>query len=99
MEVEKIYEYKNSNGKSIIIKRKWTNKEETTNRREALNNYFEQNKDKIANMKNYKAVYNDYNSNNPDYNVSYKTILKRLHKLYGMKNKRHIIKEPDNEIL
>ena len=89
MEVERIYKYENTDGKTVIIKRKWRNKDTTVNKRQALNDYLEQNKDEIPKMKNYRAVFNDYNAKNPDYKVSYTTMIKNLHKLYGMKNKKH----------
>ena len=84
--VERIYTYER-NGKTVIVKRSWTNNTTLTNRRNTLNAYFEANKDAIQRMKNYMAVFNDYNTRNPQHTVSYSTIVNKIHKVFGHKRK------------
>ena len=84
-EVERVYEYKYGD-KKVTVKRKWNNNGITANKRKALNDYIEQNKDEITKMKNYKAVFNDYISKNQDHKVSYTTMVNKLHDVFGKKN-------------
>ena len=88
MEVEKSYEYQRGN-KTVVVKRKWNLNSKVAEKKKALNDYFEKNKDEISQMKNYRAVFNDYNSKNPDYQVSYTTILKRLHNMKNEEEDKH----------
>ena len=81
MEIERVYEYKYGD-KKIVVKRKWNNNGTTANKRKALNDYIEQNKEEIMKMKNYKAVFNDYISKNQDYKISYTTMVNKLHGKY-----------------
>lgn len=89
MAIERVYEYKYGD-KKIVVKRKWNNNGTTANKRKALNDYIEQNKDEIMKMKNYKAVFNDYISKNQDYKVSYTTMVNKLHGIFGKKNHRSL---------
>lgn len=88
MEVQKIYEYRYGD-KTIVVKRTWSNSGSTARKRKALDDYISQNMDAIAGMKNYKAVFNDYLSKNQENTVSYTTMLKKLHSVFGKKNVRH----------
>ena len=94
--VERIYTYER-NGKTVIVKRSWTNNETLTNRRNTLNDYFNNNKDDIQKMKNYMTVFNDYNNKNPQHKVSYSTIVNKIHKVFGHKNKRCVVNNEDNK--
>ena len=89
MAIERVYEYKYGD-KKIVVKRKWNNNGTTANKRKALNDYIEQNKDEIMKMKNYKAVFNDYISKNQDYKISYTTMVNKLHGIFGKKNHRSL---------
>ena len=88
--VERIYTYER-NGKTVIVKRSWINNETLTDRRNTLNDYFEANKDDIQRMKNYMTVFNDYNNKNPQHKVSYSTIVNKMHKVFGHKNKHCVV--------
>ena len=88
--VERIYTYER-NGKTVIVKRSWTNNQTLTNRRNTLNDYFKNNKEDIQKMKNYITVFNDYNNKNPQHKVSYSTIVNKIHKMFGYKNKHDIV--------
>ena len=101
MEIERVYEYKYGD-KKITVKRKWNNNGIVANKRKALNDYIEQNKDEISKMKNYKAknykaVFNDYNSKNSEYKISYTTMVNKLHDIFGKKNMKHVSSESDKE--
>ena len=93
--VERIYTYER-NGKSVIVKRSWTNNQTLTNRRNTLNDYFKNNKEDIQKMKNYITVFNDYNNKNPQHKVSYSTIVNKIHKVFGYKNKHDVVNNVDN---
>ena len=94
--VERIYTYER-NGKTVIVKRSWTNNQTLTNRRNTLNDYFKNNKEDIQKMKNYITVFNDYNNKNPQHKVSYSTIVNKIHKVFGYKNKHDIVNNDDNK--
>lgn len=93
--VERTYTYER-NGKLVVVKRSWTNNQTLTNRRNVLNDYFENNKENILNMKNYMTVFNDYNNKNPQHTVSYSTIVNKIHKVFGYKNKHDVVNNVDN---
>ena len=88
--VERTYTYER-NGKTVIVKRSWITDQTLTDRRNTLNDYFEANKDALQRMKNYMAVFNDYNNKNPQHKVSYSTIVNKIHKVFGYKNKRCVV--------
>ena len=94
-EIEKIYTYER-NGKIVFIRRSWRNNENLTNRRNILNDYFKSNKEDIQNMKSYIDVFNDYNNKNPLHKVSYSTIVNKIHKEFGNKNKNETV---ENNVL
>ena len=94
--VERTYTYER-NGKLVVVKRSWTNNETLTNRRNVLNDYFNNNRDDILNMKNYMTVFNDYNNKNPQHTVSYSTIVNKMHKMFGYKRKHNIVNNGDNQ--
>ena len=94
--VERTYTYER-NGKLVVVKRSWRNNETLTTRRNTLNDYFKNNKDDIQKMKNYITVFNDYNNKNPQHKVSYSTIVNKIHKVFGYKNKHDIVNNGDNQ--
>ena len=94
-ENNKIYTYER-NGKTVFIRRSWRNNENLTNRRNILNDYFKNNKEDIQNMKSYIDVFNDYNNKNPLHKVSYSTIVNKIHKEFGNKNKNETV---ENDVL
>ena len=93
--VERIYTYER-NGKTVFVKRSWITNQTLTDRRNTLNNYFEANKDDIQKMKNYMTVFNDYNNKNPQHKVSYSTIVNKMYKVFGHKNKHCVVNNDDN---
>ena len=80
-EREKTYTYQRGD-KTVTVKRKWNN--HNSNKQKALDQYFDTYKDEISKMKNYKAIFRDYNEKNGENKVSYTTILKRAR---GLLNK------------
>ena len=71
------------NGKDIIIKRKWTkSKNRETKKQQEFKEYFDNNKDKIKNMK-IKDILEDYNKTHKK--VSHGT-LSKYYAIYKAKN-------------
>ena len=85
---EKFYQYQKPNGKTITIKRTWTNNNSKANKQACLKKYFEENAEEIRMMKNIKAVYDDYLIKNADNKISYSMLYHYYQSLYNTRKKQ-----------
>ena len=84
---ERTYTYTTDSGKTRTITRRWKVKQEILAKRKELNDYFDQNADKIKNMKNITAVFNDYN-NSHENKISYNLLYKKYISIYDSKKSK-----------
>ena len=82
MEVNRVYTYKR-NGKDVKIKRSWTKTNSNINKNSKLDEYFENNMDKIKDMKSIKSVYNDFMECNPESKISYSMVYNKYQKHFN----------------
>ena len=85
---EKVYQYHKDNGKTITIKRTWTNSNAKIMKQESLKNYFDENANEIKNMKNIKAIYDDYISKNENNKISYSMLYHYYQSQYNTRKKQ-----------
>ena len=78
----KVYTYER-NGKTISIKRKWTNIGEKQLKQQELNDYFK-NITELDNTKSIQALFKEYN-NNHEHKISYSMFYKRYAEHFGPK--------------
>ena len=78
----KVYTYER-NGKTISIKRKWTNIGEKQLKQQELNDYFK-NIAELDNTKSIQTLFKEYN-NNHEHKISYSMFYKRYAEHFGPK--------------
>ena len=87
-EVMKEYEYKNKNGKSVNIKRKYTIDGASNKRKQKeLDEFFAKNADRFTDDVKIKALLNEYNDSH-DVKISYSMFYTKYRKLFGTKRER-----------
>jgi len=87
-EVMKEYEYKNKNGKSVNIKRKYTIDGASNKRKQKeLDEFFRENADRFTDNVKIKALLNEYNESH-DVKISYSMFYTKYKKLFGTKRER-----------
>ena len=87
-EVMKKYEYKNKNGKSVNIKRKYTIDGASNKRKQKeLDEFFRENADRFTDNVKIKALLNEYNESH-DVKISYSMFYTKYRKLFGTKRER-----------
>ena len=87
-EVMKEYEYKNKNGKSVNIKRKYTIDGASNKRKQReLDEFFAKNADRFTDNVKIKALLNEYNESH-DVKISYSMFYTKYRKLFGTKRER-----------
>jgi len=95
-EVMKEYEYKNKNGKSVNIKRKYTIDGASNKRKQReLDEFFRENADRFTDNVKIKALLNEYNESH-DVKISYSMFYTKYRKLFGTKRERRNKAEVDN---
>ena len=77
---DKVYKYE-KNGKTITVRRKWTNYGDKQLKQEALAEYFA-NIDEIDRTKTIQTLYKEYN-NNHDLKISYSMFYKKYAEHFG----------------
>ena len=77
---DKVYQY-NRNGKTITIRRKWTNIGDKQLKQEALSAYFANDAD-IDRTKSIQTLFKEYN-NNHDLKISYSMFYKKYAEHFG----------------
>ena len=96
-EVMKEYEYKNKNGKSVNIKRKYTIDGASNKRKQKeLDEFFAKNADRFTDDVKIKALLNEYNDSH-DVKISYSMFYTKYRKLFGTKRERRNKTEVDNK--
>lgn len=83
----KVYTYTSANGKVRTIKRKWNVKQDKALQKQELNDYFTNNSDRIQQMKNITAVYEDYNKTH-DNKLNYGMIYRKYTSIYKSKKEQ-----------
>ena len=96
----KIYTYTSANGKVRTIKRNWNVCAEKANINREVDEYFNNNTNRIQQMKNIKAIYDDYN-NKHDIKVNYGKIYRKYVSIYKSKKgqKNDIDVETESETI
>ena len=87
-EVMKEYEYKNKNGKSVNIKRKYTIDGASNKRKQReLDEFFAKNADRFTDNVKIKALLQEYNESHEN-KISYSMFYTKYRKLFGTKRER-----------
>ena len=81
---EKTYTYTTEDGRTKTIRRSWKVNSEKVSRAKELDDYFENNQDRIRGMKNIRAICSDYN-NCHENKVSYNIVYKKYVSIYDTK--------------
>lgn len=91
--VTKEYKY-NKNGKTVVVKRKYTVKGDRIIKNSELDNYFKDNVDVLTGKKKLKDIVEEYNNTHSSH-VSYSMFYQKYKNVFGFR-KNHKDKAEDN---
>lgn len=91
--VTREYKY-NRNGKTFVVKRKYTVTGDRKNKNLELDNYFKVNKDLLTSKKKLKDIVEEYNNNHSSH-VSYSMFYNKYKNMFGFRKNHKDKQQPE----